>query len=116
MKTSLMPTWQPTYHGSEDNPEGELAAYKLLVSDIKDKVADTDQKGKKAFGIEDTHEGLEVITGDDDELVDYGVDLAIIVPNERKFELIARKESSKALQNLPEKNLRTMLRKLVDSI
>jgi len=85
------------------------------VSDVKDKVADTDQTGKKAFGIEATGNGLEVVTGDDQELVDYGVDLAIIAPS-TKFELIARKESSKALQNLPEKNLRTMLRKLLDTI
>lgn len=116
MKTSLMPTWQPTYPGSDSNPEGELAAYRLLVDDIKDKVSDTEQKGKKAFGFEETHEGIEVVTGDDQQLVDYGVDLAMVVPNERKFELIVRKESNKALQNLPEKNLRTVLRKLVDSI
>jgi hypothetical protein len=115
MKTSLMPTWQPTYHGSEDNPEGELAAYKLLLTDIKDEVSATEQKGKKAFGIEATSDGLEVTVGDDQELVEYGVDLAMVVPD-RKFELLVRKESSKALQNLPEKNLRSWLRKLLETI
>jgi len=86
-----------------------------MRSDIRDKVKDTEQKGKKAFGIEHTHKGVEVVTGDDQELVDYGIDLAMIAPD-TTFEMIVRKESSKALQNLPEKNLRAALRKLLDTI
>lgn len=111
-----MPTWPHTYHEAyQDNPEGEFAAYKLLRSDIQKDLKDTDQKGKKAFGIEHTHEGVEVVIGDDQELVDYNIDLGLIAPN-TEFDMLVRKESTKALQNLPEKNLRGVLRKLLDTI
>lgn len=114
MKTSLMPTWQPTYqHG--DNPLEELAAYGVMRSEVADKLKDTKQSGAKAFGIEETQEGVEIVTGNDNELVEYNIDLGIIA-SDQEFNLIVRKTSTEALHKLPTESRRQALRRILDSV
>lgn len=114
MKTSSIPTWQPTFQRG-DNPLEELAAYGVLRSEIADKIKDTDQSGRKAFGIEETQEGMEVVTGSDEELIEYNIDLGIVA-SDQEFNLIVRKTSTEALHKLPKESRRSALRRILDSV
>lgn len=115
MKHSLNSISQPTQHARPVDIMDELAVYGIARDTAKEEAAKTDQDGTPVFGFTEGPTEFEITTADPMELAEYNINYAIVAPD-REFNLIVRKDNPEALHKLPEKTLRSVLRRILDSV